>query len=392
MIRRRARPSRRRRRRRRLRRAAKERASFAHEAGYDAYMTGGAAPWRCTDASRIFRRRFHLLDDPGFASPSSVAGPSVRSATRRSRTRTGSSRCIHGLTTCTCAATTRCAPLARGVPRLGVEDGVWRVGEVPTGRNGWQSTEFCVDAPKRRARHRRATDDRARNDAANDFDARFVERALRAGGLRAEVISSPRRRGVRARPRGRRRRRLLGALTISALKRARDGSNGDGSNGRKRARGTRRWRCSRFVRGDVTTRRRISTYFSPRKSTPRERARRPRLARVGCVSIPSPMSTSTRSRRHSRRRSRSRSRARSAHVQKMWPDRARPSLSAAKCKSAHLAIPPSLAQSSLNPSAVSSETMLSSFPRIAPGSAPDTRARGNRGRRTPRRRTRRTTR
>ena len=56
-------------------------------------------------------------------------------------------------------------------------------------------------------------------------------------------------------------------------------------------------------------------------------------------------------------------RARSVHVQKMWPGpRASPRLSAAKCKSAHLAIPPSLAQSSLNPSAVSSETMLSSFP------------------------------
>lgn len=224
---------------------AKERASFAHEAGYDAYMTGvcfltmalygrvaansdGVGSTRGMIPSPSPSGRFSIgpLGDAPFADADGII-PLQHSDMSHVHLRGDDpipdrSRVVYlvGL-----APRTNAGELARRFRDAGLGN---------PSHVSWmrQNVARVIGAP---------IDDRARNDAVH-FDARFVERALRAGGLRAEVISHD---AWTRRHRERPRETSLGVFLARVglgVKRARDGSNGDGSNGdgsngRKRARG-----------------------------------------------------------------------------------------------------------------------------------------------------------
>ena len=231
---------------------AKERASFAHEAGYDAYMTGVCfltmalygrvaansdgvgstrvppADSRDGGASPSPSGRFSIgpLGDAPFADADGII-PLQHSDMSHVHLRGDDpipdrSRVVYlvGL-----APRTNAGELARRFRDAGLGN---------PSHVSWmrQNVARVIGAP---------IDDRARNDAANVFDARFVERALRAGGLIAEVISHDAWTRRHLAPRETSLGTFLARVGLG-VKRARDGSNGDGSNGdgsngRKRARG-----------------------------------------------------------------------------------------------------------------------------------------------------------
>lgn len=246
---------------------AKERASFAHEAGYDAYMTGV-----CFLTMALYGR--------GAVDADGVGSPRVFPADSRDGDGDGDGvipppgrRAVGLLGNAPFADEDGIIPLQhsdmshvhlRGDDPIPDRSRVvYLVGLAP-GTNGGELARRFRDAGLGNPSHvswmRRDVarvigapiDERAMNDAANgdrlgsrsgsvavNFDARSVERALRAGGLRAEVMSHDAwitRRNVA--PSETSLGTFLARVGLGA-KRAREasGAHDDGANGRKRARG-----------------------------------------------------------------------------------------------------------------------------------------------------------
>ena len=174
---------------------AKERASFAHEAGYDAYMTGvcfltmalyGRVAANSDGVGSTRVPPADSRDGDGDTRPRPRPVVFHRSARRRAVRGRGRDHPAAALGHVARASARRrpdSGPLARGVPRRArAEDERGRVGEAVSGRGAREPVARLVDAPKRRARRSARRSTIARGTTRRTFSTRGLSSGRYARG------------------------------------------------------------------------------------------------------------------------------------------------------------------------------------------------------------------